>query len=127
MEERMELYRKHTAALNDLAEAVYDGNRERGFWANRLDFATVMMLVVTELSEAVEAQRNKDWFSGNLKDVYTAEDFCTDVKDTVEDELADAIIRLLDYCGGEGIDIAGHVLAKLKYNETRGKLHGKQY
>lgn len=49
------------------------------------------------------------------------------VKDTVEDEIADAIIRLLDLSGYMGIDIDAHVGAKLAYNATRGTRHGKAY
>lgn len=36
-----------------------------------------------------------------------------------EVELADVIIRVLDYCAGFDIDIQGAVLEKMKYNEKR--------
>ena len=47
--------------------------------------------------------------------------------DSVEFELADAIIRLLDICDFYGIDIEKHIEAKLAYNRTRGYKHGKKY
>jgi NTP pyrophosphatase (non-canonical NTP hydrolase) len=53
--------------------------------------------------------------------------FCENVKDSVEDELADAIIRLLDLSAYMGIDIDAHIQAKLAYNATRGTRHGKAY
>ena len=49
------------------------------------------------------------------------------VKSSVEDELADALIRILDICGYNEIDIEKHVELKMKYNENREYLHGKNY
>lgn len=49
------------------------------------------------------------------------------VKDTFEDELADATIRLLDLSTALGIDLEMHVLLKMQYNEGRGYKHGKRY
>jgi NTP pyrophosphatase (non-canonical NTP hydrolase) len=53
--------------------------------------------------------------------------FQAHVKDSFEDELADALIRILDMCGGLGIDIQRHVEEKLHYNATRERLYGKNY
>lgn len=39
-------------------------------------------------------------------------------------ELADAIIRILDYCGYAGIDIDAAVERKHEYNKTRPYRHG---
>jgi NTP pyrophosphatase (non-canonical NTP hydrolase) len=39
-------------------------------------------------------------------------------------ELADCIIRILDYCGKEGIDIEEAVKIKHQYNKTRPYRHG---
>lgn len=39
-------------------------------------------------------------------------------------ELADAVIRILDLCAIERIDLASAIEAKLRYNLTRGMLHG---
>lgn len=49
------------------------------------------------------------------------------IKNTFEDELADVIIRTLDICGYLNIDIERSVLAKMKYNKTREKMHSKKY
>ena len=53
--------------------------------------------------------------------------FKNNIKDSYEDEIADAVIRLLDHCGYRGIDIDWHINQKLKYNRTREKRHGKVY
>jgi NTP pyrophosphatase (non-canonical NTP hydrolase) len=49
------------------------------------------------------------------------------VKDTFEDEIADAVIRLFDMSAGLGIDLESHIMAKLRYNANRPKMHGKKY
>ena len=87
------------------------------------------MLCVSELSEALEADR-KDRRArtiGVISKGSFKEDFETYVKDTFEDEIADAIIRILDLCGYLHIDIEKHIRLKMKYNEMREKLHGKRY
>lgn len=49
------------------------------------------------------------------------------VKDTLEDELADALIRLLDLTAHLGIDIERHIELKMQYNALRPYKHGKKY
>jgi NTP pyrophosphatase (non-canonical NTP hydrolase) len=49
------------------------------------------------------------------------------IKNTVEDEIADVLIRTLDLCGWLGIDIEKHVEWKMRYNESRKYKHGKKY
>jgi len=39
-------------------------------------------------------------------------------------ELADCIIRILDYCGAKGIDIDDAIKQKHEYNKTRSYKHG---
>ena len=48
-------------------------------------------------------------------------------KDTVQDELADTLIRLLDLVGFLDMDIDGWVEAKLRYNKSRPYKHGKRF
>ena len=42
-----------------------------------------------------------------------------------EEEMADIIIRVADFCGWKGIDLGRVVLAKMAYNAGREKMHGK--
>lgn len=67
-------------------------------------------LITTEISEAMEAARILRW-SG---------------KDSVTEELADAIIRIFDICGKFGLNIGETLLEKMEYNSDRPRLHGKQ-
>jgi NTP pyrophosphatase (non-canonical NTP hydrolase) len=91
----------------------------------------MLMLVVSELGEALEAHRN-----GRLMvdipavpegEVAFKSFFEEQVKDSFQDEIADALIRILDLCGGLNINIEYYVEQKLRYNRTRKRLHGKEY
>lgn len=44
--------------------------------------------------------------------------------DSVEFEISDALIRIMDFCARHNIDIDFHVRAKMEYNKTRGYHHG---
>ena len=102
--------------------AIHAGNKAKGFWEGPQNKSERVMLMITELSEAVEAHRKNKRFdpsglySENRKILETKIDapeyliswkeiFTGWVKDTVEDEIADAVIRILDYCGGFNIQI----------------------
>ncbi len=122
--------------LNQLAEQIYQNNKAQGFWDKERNFGEFIALVHSELSEALECHRkNKPKANTSnfydehitLKGLSYKKTFETDIKDTVEDELADTIIRVLDYCGANNIDIDWHVKAKIHYNTLREYKHGKQY
>jgi hypothetical protein len=65
------------------------------------------MLMVSELSEGFEGVR-KDLMDDHLPH-----------RKMVEVELADAIIRILDFAGDRGMDIGGALIEKLAYNHNR--------
>jgi NTP pyrophosphatase (non-canonical NTP hydrolase) len=113
--------------LTESAKMIYLDNAAKGFWDSERNVGEMLMLVVSELGEAIEAHRKNQMMTDNSQDIFTDEWFKENVKDTFEDEIADAIIRLLDMSGGLGIDIGWHINAKLKYNASRPRLHGKTY
>ena len=112
--------------LNYLAEEIYQNNKEKGFWDNERNVGEMLMLVTSELGEAMEAHRKGRFANLEAYEEFS-ENFEDAIKDTFEDEIADSVIRLLDMCGGLGIDIDAHVRLKLEYNKTRERLHGKKY
>nr|DAO67382.1 MAG TPA: NTP-PPase-like protein [Caudoviricetes sp.] len=80
----------------------------KGFWDEAHSVGHYLMLVISELSEAVEADRLGKWAKltpeavKNLRvisDATFTQAFLWFVKDRVEDEIADAVIRLLDLLG----------------------------
>ena len=120
--------------LSMFAKEIHKANKEKGFYDKPVETGTSLMLITSELSEALEADRhnlraNRLAFEIDIEENNIDFDvaFKTHIKDTYEDEIADAIIRLLDLCGFKGIDIEFHVNNKLRYNSNRKRLHGKAY
>lgn len=64
-------------------------------------------LMHSEISEAMEAHR-KGLMSDHLPK-----------RTGVEEELADALIRIFDYCGDNDLDIGGAFVEKMQYNRQR--------
>lgn len=92
----------------------------------------LLMLVVSELGEALEAHRKNhfamiDEFNKAITDGGKILAFECIIKDTFEDELADAVIRICDMCAYLNIDLEKHIELKMRYNETREYKHGKAY
>jgi len=119
------------AAIEDTATA--DEINAMKARAMHLCTAQRIALIHSEVSEALEADRKNrraDLASFNEQVAvhgYRDADFQKYVKDTFEDEVADAIIRLLDLCGMMDIDIERHINLKMQYNASRPMLHGKLY
>ena len=123
--------------MNKFASGIYKRNKAKGFHDGEMPLGEQLMLVVSELSEALEADRRDGWCKErdvDLSDALSqsgqygfADWFRENVKDTVEDEIADAFIRLFDLVGTYGIDIEKHIALKLAYNKTREYKHGKRY
>ena len=119
--------------LTKYAKEIHQANVAKGFYEKPVEVGTHLMLITSELAEALEADRHKlsadvDTFQQDLVEGNSFKDsFKANIKDSYEDEIADAMIRLLDHCGYRGIDIDFHIKEKLKYNETRPHKHGKKY
>lgn len=66
-----------------------------------------LMLITSEIVEAFEGHR-KDLMDKHLPH-----------RRSIEVELADALIRIFNLAGAEGLDLGGALLEKLDYNRTR--------
>ena len=93
-------------SLNALAQLCHSIAVEKGFWNEKRNIGEALMLIVTELAEAMEAHRLQD-------------------QDNFNEEIADTFIRLLDLCGGLQIDIEEEIAKKSKKNKNRPYKHGK--
>ena len=118
--------------INESAKTILNNNIEKGFNNPNYNIGELLMLITSELGEALESHRKgkfsnwKSFYSDSSK-VGDNESFKIHIKDTFEDEIADAIIRLLDLSARLNIDIEKHINAKVDYNKTRPHLHGKTY
>ena len=98
--------------LNGLAAAVHAANIkwwqdvETGLPIER-NKGELLCLIHSEISEAMEGERK------GLMDDHLPH------RRMAEVELADAVIRILDYAGGFGYDIEGALFEKLEYNAKR--------
>lgn len=92
--------------LNELSELCHSIAVEKGFWDEERNIGEALMLIVTELAEAMEAHRTED-------------------QENFKEELADTFIRLFDLCGGLKIDIEEEIARKAMRNKTRPYRHGK--
>lgn len=100
--------------VNKLAKECYNASFKAG-WHTDLktgelkerNRAEMLMLIVSEISEAMEGERK------GLMDEKLPH------RPMAEVELADAIIRIGDYCGRWGYDLGGAVVEKMAYNAIR--------
>ena len=100
--------------LNDIAKDIHKNSVEHGWWDDERPFGEIIALCHSELSEALEAYRNREdmmWING-------------DKPDGVAVEMVDCIIRILDYLEHEGVDIENVLAVKHLYNKTRPYKHG---
>ena len=123
--------------LNEYRNEAYRIASDHGFHNETPNLGELLMLITSELSEALEADRMNNWHKfhaiDNEKDIPNPETleykqwFNNKIRGTVEEEIADALIRLFDLAGVFGIDLDWIVKAKMAYNETRAYKHGKEY
>lgn len=99
--------------LNGLRDAAYKAAVRHGFHGvEHNNEEHLRMLVITEVAEMVEADRNgrragMEAFNGHVGAGMTFKKaFMACIKDTLEDEMADVVIRLLDFAGTRGLDLA---------------------
>lgn len=104
--------------IKTLVTKAHENAVKHGFWEPPLPFGTAIALIHSELSEALEEERN-----GNP-------DICkyrSRKPEGVAVELADAVIRIADLCGHLGIDLEEVIEIKMAYNEGRPYKHGKKF
>lgn len=102
--------------LQELAKDIHENNVEKGFWETKWSNEHCLCLVISELMEAVEADRKMKYFNVNYELLeYNKLAFNTYIKGTLQEELADAYIRLLDLAYVRNIEI------KKDYKEPKFK------
>lgn len=118
--------------LELIAARVHANNIAKGWWDDRMrevdpaevasgprvvsDRAQIpglLMLVVSELSEALEAHRKHNPQDKHLPDL-----------PAFDVELADAVIRILDIARAYRVDLGRAIVEKMAFNATRPHRHG---
>ena len=102
--------------IEKMQSRAFENAKAKGFCDSERNDGEVLMLIVSELAEALEALRK-----GNPPDEKLPQHSNFVV------ELADAFIRILNYAGEKNLDLAQAVLDKMKYNESRPYKHGKKF
>jgi len=106
--------------FSDIAWACHKMACEKGFWGDGPKIAyppeRKVLLMHTELSELAEALRNPNADHQHIED-FSAEEI----------ELADLVIRAMDYAGGRELRLAEAIIVKMDYNAGRPFKHGKLY
>lgn len=110
---------------------VHQNSKDKGFWEgpDNCNIPTKLALIHSEISEALEAHRKGNPFSTKLLSMKTGSQANDNLQDSLfAEEMADAVIRIMDLAEHMGIDLGSVILAKAKYNEGREKMHGgKKY
>ncbi len=92
-------------SLEQITDEIMQQAKEKGFGTKPEDInvAEKIALIHSEISEAFEAYRHQNM----------------DSKDGFEEELGDAVQRILHLCGIFNIDIEKSILKKIESNKTR--------
>ena len=91
---------------NNLAQEAHENAVKHGFWETKVSNEHCLMLVITEIAEMVEAHRvsrkaSTAAYNEMLNKQIGFEKF---IKNTMEDEMADIVIRLADLAGSLGVN-----------------------
>lgn len=92
-------------SINQLCDEAYATAKSKGWHDEKRETGTLLALVHSEVSEALEADRKGD-------------------QENFEEELADVLIRIFDLCGSLGIDLEDALETKMELNKGRSHKHG---
>lgn len=123
--------------IKQLVKEAHENSKSKGFYDNPKNIGEMIALIHSEVSEALEADRENRYAHLNKSEENVLmgwvgdEDYITDYKEKIkgrfEEEMADIVIRVMDMCGYKGIDLEFHIRAKMRYNASRPHKHGKKY
>ncbi|QHE63989.1 hypothetical protein FHE72_23650 (plasmid) [Rossellomorea vietnamensis] len=91
--------------INQLCTEAFEIAKSKGWHDQERETGTVLALIHSEVSEALEADRKGD-------------------QENFEEELADVCIRIFDLCGSKGIDLEIAIRKKMERNKGRSYKHG---
>lgn len=92
-------------AINNLCTEAFEIAKSKGWHDENRETGTLLALIHSEVSEALEADRKGD-------------------QENFNEELADVCIRVFDLCGSRGIDLESAIQKKMERNKGRSYKHG---
>lgn len=102
--------------IKELCKTAHRAATRKGFWDEERNDGELLMLICSEAGECLEYLRHNNPKSDHISKFSGA-----------EEELADMIIRICDMAQARNWKLEEAILAKLKYNESRPKKHGKAF
>ncbi|POD46268.1 hypothetical protein BKM15_25845 [Pseudomonas syringae pv. syringae] len=91
--------------INQLCVQAFETAISKGWHDETRETGTLLALIHSEVSEALEADRKGD-------------------EENFAEELADVCIRIFDLCGAKDIDLEVAILKKMEKNKSRSYKHG---
>lgn len=118
--------------LNELAEEIHRNAVEHGWWEEPITFGEIVALCHSELSEALEEYRDGKPLIYGTCGHCEHDEICGEERSEGEGckpegaaaEMIDCMIRILDWCGREKIDVDELLRRKHSYNKGRAWRHG---
>jgi NTP pyrophosphatase (non-canonical NTP hydrolase) len=115
--------------ITELVKKAGDYAIKNGWWKSSHEpgnLGELLMLTVSELGEACEAARINSWAGEftNDPDMIEKDVYEKYIRGTVDEELADAVIRIADIAARFNVDLDYHIRAKQRYNTFREYRHG---
>ena len=101
--------------ISEIQKEIHETAKSKGWWEYPRETGTCLMLMMSELAEAMEGYRDGNPASEKIPPF-----------SQIEEELADVIIRILDYAEHNSFEIGPAVAAKMAYNKTREYRHGNK-
>lgn len=111
-------------SIRELMAKAHKTAVDHGWWEDggKKNFGELMMLVVSEASEAFECFRNGDGIDQEFLSRDSEGGYGK--PEGIPSELADVVIRVMDLCAFYKIDLQAAIETKMAYNETRPYRHG---
>lgn len=113
-------------AFNFVARCAFGNSKAKGFWPavptepgtreQHQENCEKVCLIHTEIAEVTEAYRHGNPYSEKIPSFTHA-----------EEELADAVIRIMDLAEARKYRLAEAILAKMTHNTGRPSMHGKLF